>query len=412
MTTQPSRTWSPLALIALAIAALFLAGSVATVQAKPKQNKKPSVTKGPAGLKFYSPPKKTPKAHGKLIWARKAGGVVPLSSASSTQNVLYTSKSPLGKRVVVSGSVSIPKGKAPAGGWPVISYAHGTTGIADKCAPSRNRANGPATPYISYTDGILNSWLKAGYAIARTDYQGLGTPGVHPFLIGKAEGRSVLDIVSAARDLSPKISKRYLIAGHSQGGHAALFAAGESSTYSPSLKLRGTLAYAPASHLRLQASLLPSLTTPSSLTALASLIVRGALAVDSSINPDALLSDPVLAFYPQTDSECLSRLAESDNLGGIAPSELIRDGADTSGLFDLLDKQNPAVKTSQPILLAQGTNDTTTFPFLTDSLNGELVALGDSVDYRKYEGADHGGVIDAAAADSITFFESRLPGGR
>lgn len=91
--------------------------------------------------------------------------------------------------------------------------------------------------------------------------------------------------------------------------------------------------------------------------------MRGALAVDSSINPDALLSDPVLAFYTQTDSECLSVLAESDNLGGIAPSELIRDGADTSGLFDLVDKQNPAVKTSQPILLARGTNDTTTFPF-------------------------------------------------
>jgi hypothetical protein len=58
-------------------------------------------------------------------------------------------------------------------------------------------------------------------------YQGLGTPGKHPYLIGEAEGRSVLDIVSAARQLDPKIGLRFLISGHSQGGQSALFAAGE-----------------------------------------------------------------------------------------------------------------------------------------------------------------------------------------
>jgi len=403
---QLNRVQTLLALTVFALASIFLASTMLSGVADAK------VQKGPAGLKFYNPPKKTPKQHGRMIWVRKSTGVVPLASARWTRNVLYTSKTSLGKRTAVSGSISVPKGKAPKGGWPIISYGHGTTGIADKCAPSRNTKNGPATGYINYTDAEQNSWLKAGYAVARSDYQGLGTPGIHPFLIGKASGRSVLDIVRAARDLNTKFSKRFLIAGHSQGGHAALFAAGDAATWTPELKLRGTVAYAPASHMRLQADSLPLLTSPSSLTALASMIVKGASVVSNDIDANALLSDQALAFYPQTETECLARLAQTDNLGGIAPSTLIREGADTTPLFDLLDEQNPDVTTAAPILLAQGEADTTTFKFLTDILNDELLALGDTVDYKLYPGVDHGGVIDAAKADAMSFFQERLPTGR
>ena len=138
------------------------------------------------------------------------------------------------------------------GGWPVISYGHGTTGIADQCAPTRNTPGGPAESYISYTDDILNSWLDAGYAIARSDYEGLGTPGTHPFLVGKSSGRGILDIVRAAHRLNPRISKKFVITGHSQGGHAALFAADQALTWTPDLQLKGTVAYAPASQLKEQ----------------------------------------------------------------------------------------------------------------------------------------------------------------
>lgn len=377
-----------------------------------KSKKKKGAKQGPAGLKFYTPPKKMPTAHGKLIWQRKAGGVVPLANASQTKLVLYTSKSLSGKTVAVSGSVSVPKGKAPKGGWPIISYGHGTTGIADKCAPSRNTANGPAHDYISYTDDIMNEWLKAGYAVARTDYQGLGTPGLHPFLVGTSEGRGILDIVRASRELGLKISNKYLIAGHSQGGQSALFAAGLASTWTPDLKLKGTVSYAPASHFKLQASVLPSLTDPNGLTALASLLVRGMSVEYPEIDANTLLSDDVLPLYPGTTTECLSRLAEPDSLGGIAPSKLLRPGVDLNPLYGILDAQNPAVKTDAPILLAQGTADSTTFPFLTNSLNDELVALGDNVDYKTYEGVDHGGVVTAAQPDAMTFFEQNLPGGK
>ena len=387
-------------------------GADAATSSKQKKKAKKGPKQGPAGLKFYQPPKKLPAGHGKLIWQRKAGGTVPLKSGASTKLVLYTSTSISGKRIAVSGSVTVPKGKAPKGGWPIVSYGHGTTGIADKCAPSRNTAGGVAEGYISYTDPVMNKWLQAGYAVARTDYQGLGTPGDHPFLVGKAAGRGVLDIVRASRQLGYKISNRFLIAGHSQGGHAALFAAGQASKWTPELKLRGTVSYAPASHFKTQAQVLPSLTSLSGLTALATLLVRGMTVEYPQIDPQAALSDDILPFWPDTRTKCLSELSVPTSLGGIAPSKLIREGYDVTPLYGILDAQNPAVKTAAPVLLAQGTADSTTPKFLTDLLNGELVGLGDTVDYKVYEGVDHGGVVAAAQDDVLDFFESRLPGGK
>ncbi len=121
---------------AVAIVAALSLLAIALVHTGAADAKKPK--KGPAGAKFYKPPKHLPKKHGKLIWFRQAKGVVPLTEAKRNDNVLYSSRSTDGSRIAVSGTVSVPKGKPPKGGWPVISYAHGTTGSADACAPSRN----------------------------------------------------------------------------------------------------------------------------------------------------------------------------------------------------------------------------------------------------------------------------------
>ena len=235
---------------------------------------------------------------------------------------------------------------------------------------------------------------------------------VHPYLIGEPAGRSVVDIVSAARDLGLKIGKKYLIAGHSQGGHAALWAAGpDAQRFAPKLKLRGTVAYAPASHIAEQADLLPALTSPSTLSALVALIVRGAEAQSAQLNVPAFLSDQALAPYPTIDQVCLDQLGQLDSYGGIPPSEMQRDGSDLSPLLDILRGNNPAVTTKAPILILQGTADSTVFPFTTDQLNQELVALGDQVTYSRYEGVDHVGITSAAEAEALAFMEKRLPPG-
>jgi alpha-beta hydrolase superfamily lysophospholipase len=397
-----------LALVAIAVAAILLV-AISSQRADAKAKHHSAVTKGPKGLKFYKPPKHISGRHGALIWARNATGLAKLANAKRTDLVLYSSRTPQGQKTAVSGTVSVPRGKPPKGGWPVITWAHGTTGVADVCAPSRANASDPASAFVSYIYPDLNAWLAAGYAVVQTDYQGLGTPGKHPYLIGEAEGRSVLDIVTAARQLDPKIGRRFLISGHSQGGQSALFAASEAQSWTPKLKLRGTAAFAPASHILDQASLLPALTSPSALTALATLILDGASTQSSAIDINKILSDEVLAFYPLLQSQCLNQLAASNELGGIPPSHLERSGADVSALNPVLAAMNPAVRTAAPILLSQGESDTTVFKIFTDQLKGELDGLGDQVTYKTYPGIDHGGVVNAGEADALAFFEQQLP---
>ena len=395
------------AAIALALA-LFLSLFVnpSASEAKPWK-----VMKAPAGLAFYTPPKQLPPQHGKLIWSRKANSTVTLTSGAWTRNVLYTSKSLTGKRIGVSGSVTVPKGQPPTGGWPVITYAHGTVGIADVCAPSRNTPNGPANAYITYTNDQLNEWLEAGYAVLRTDYPGLGTPGIHPYLIGRSEGRGVLDIVRAARVLSPKIGNRFLIAGHSQGGHAALFAGGQAAAWTPELNLQGVVAYAPASQLEQQAQLLQLLDQPSPASGLAGLIVRGASTASTAIDTDTLLSDTALPYFPNTLSQCIGELIQPDNLGGLAPASLLREGADLTPFYTVLGQNNPALKTGPPIFLAQGTADTTVFPQFTTELDQQMTAMGNLVQYVEYPGVIHGLIVAAAENDVLPWMQARLPAG-
>lgn len=368
---------------------------------------------GPKGSAFYTPPSNIPGKHGKVIWRRKTNSeAVALSKAKSTKRVLYSSRRTNGKKIAVSGSISVPKGKAPKKGWPVISYAHGTTGVADICAPSRNTVGGPVDPYTRYVYPQQNEWLKAGYAVVRTDFEGLGTPGPHPYLIGGSEGRGVLDIVRAARHLDDSIGKKFLIAGHSQGGHAALFAAKLAEKWTPDLKLRGTVAYAPASHLKTQAQALPALTSPSPLSALATTIVFGAGIASQGVNPYALLANEPLVFYPDLETSCLGQLSASASLGGLAPADLLREGADTGPLYTQLDKMNPAIKSSAPIVIAQGEADATVFKQFTDLLKDELVDLGNNVTYDTYPGVGHADIVIAAENDSMAFFQQRLKGGK
>jgi pimeloyl-ACP methyl ester carboxylesterase len=376
------------------IAAALLAAP-ATASAK--------VPPGPAGAAFYTPTAAVPTKHGSPIWARAAtaGGV--LSAAKSNTLLLYSSTSVDGKPVAVSGTVSVPKTKAPKSGWPVVSWAHGTTGIADQCAPSMFK--------IGYTDKLLNSWLKAGYAVVQTDYEGLGTPGPHPYLVGTSEGRSVLDMVRAARALNPKIGKSLLVAGHSQGGHAALWAGSLAPKWTPELKLHGTLALAPASHLGEQGQLLSALTTPSGLSGLAAMIVRGIDIADPQLNVQSQLSDQAKALYPQIDTKCLPDLGKPDSFGGIAPANLFVAGANLNPFIAALNANDPeTLKIKGPVQIEQGKADTTVIPAFTDQLSVAYHKAKLDVTYKTYPGLEHSDVVtkSAPAKAATAFVEKDL----
>ena len=165
--------------------------------------------------------------------------------------VLYYSRSLRGDDIAVSGFVATPAGEPPPGGWPLIAYAHGTTGQADICAPSHE----------AEAEILANGPYLEGFAVAATDYEGLGTPGLHPYIVGRSEARGVLDSVRAAHNLGsmlgadgmPRISvaDEFVVWGHSQGGHAAMHAGQHWADYAPELQLLGVAAGAPPSQFSL-----------------------------------------------------------------------------------------------------------------------------------------------------------------
>lgn len=364
---------------------------------------------GPTGNAFYKPATSLLKGkHGSLIWARKANSTTTLAGGSASWKVLYRSVSPQGKAIAVSGLVTLPKGKAPKGGWSVVSWSHGTTGTADVCAPSRDTPTGPAHPYINYIDPQLNAWLGRKYVIARSDFEGLGTAGPHPYLVGTSEGRGSVDIIRAARELDKRVGTKWVSAGHSQGGQAALFAGALGPKWAPELKLRGVAAFAPASHIAEEGDALPLLTSPGGgLSGIAVLVGVGAATQVPGFDLVSQLNPPAAALFPQTDQTCLQQLGESTSFGGLAPASMFKAGA-IATLRPTLVAMNPALKISVPVLLLQGLADGTVFPAFSNLLNTELKALGDDVTYKTYEGVTHSGVVSSGQADATAFYQQRL----
>lgn len=204
----------------------------------------------PADAAFYRAPAPLPPGErGSVIRARPLAAAASLPSAARNLLVLYRSADPADRDVAVSGTVAVPAGPTPAGGWPVITWTHGTTGLAPACAPSLDTPTGPEHPYLAGLRTLLDGFVSRGYAVVATDYEGLGTPGPHPFLQGRPNGRNALDMLHAARRVEPGIGPRYAVLGHSQGGHAALFAGADGPGYAPELTQVGTLAFAPGSQI-------------------------------------------------------------------------------------------------------------------------------------------------------------------
>lgn len=327
-----------------------------------------------------------PGAPGTLIASEPVANNPQLGGATA-HRILYRSTDGAGSTIAVSGYVVVPPGTPPVDGWPVLSWAHGTAGLTDACAPSRDPA---ARLYGDTSYDNAAALVAAGVMVVATDYQGLGTDGPHLYLDGASEGRAVIDAARAAAAFGG--SNRVAIEGFSQGGQAALFAGRLAPTYSPELDVVGTLAVAPASHISL-VKLLQPLTGFQSFSSYPGMYAYGLLAANPSLNAGDLLEPSgVEQLSDLDDSTC--------SWSWLQASDFRTDFVQLPSWYAAMARNEPgAERIAGSVVVVQGTDDLDVPAIASSLLCGELGANGTSATLWSYPGVNHVASVIASRTD-------------
>ena len=372
-------------------------------------------TPPPKGLpRFYSVPSHWPsKKPGTYLKSEK---VTVTGLDGTAWRVMYVSQANKSRPVPVTGYVIVPTGTAPKGGWPVVAWSHGTNGMADPCAPSL----AIGTSDIPVT--MMNAFLAKGWAFVASDYQGEGTPGILPYIVGASAAQDTINLVRAALKVpGAHTSTSWVEWGHSEGGQTAMFVDHIGASYGKGLKLEGVVAGAPPSQLGLIDSFLES-------SPYAYYILMVAFGFHAYYGNTAAPLNPVLTVAGQklladvtTDvhnsNECTSILATAV------------DAYVTSKTIDKLQKTDPysvpqwkrllnandpgqfKAKSSVPLLIIQGGADQQIPVVSTELLYTHLCSLGQVAQRWIYPGQSHAGVIQPSFNDMLQWISDRFAGG-
>ena len=319
-----------------------------------------------------------------------------------------------GQETQATALVFTPKTEPPAGGWPIVAWAHGTVGVGDDCAPSRNRLIVEGLLPDVHTQKMIDSFVQAGYVVVAPDYEGLGEPSgreLHPFLNLKSEAYSITDAVVATKSwLGNKASNKWAVVGASQGGHAALGAAQYAAR--ANMEYKGVVAFAPANNLEMieslsdmavaQRGLFNQILSYSVLDTLTAYMAAGMKSVYPTEPVYSIVfKSPTDKVAEKAESECILDMANSmsnsmftylgqnENLEnyprknkGYTQHPIVRQ---------FLDKDLPPLQTvvKTPIIIYQGDKDVIVLPRATDALVAQARALTTKIDYRKGPDWDH-----------------------
>lgn len=325
---------------------------------------------------------------------------------AAAYRVLYRSTDPGGRPIAVSGVIIIPNGPIPEGGRPIVAWAHPTTGIVPRCAPS-------LALFIFQQIAGSRQLLDRGFAIAATDYPGLGTPGPHPYLVGDSEARAVIDSVRVARSFAGVGNgNRYAVWGHSQGGQASLFTGLISKSYAPELHLVGVAAAAPATELATLMTDDLNTTGGRNLTAMTVWSwdrVFGA-PMDKIVAPAAMPTVNRLA------EECIESVFDII-LRGETSKPLAQDfltvanPATLEPWRSLLVKNTPeTLPPSIPVFLAQGSADGLVRPQVTQNYMQRLCRAGSRVSFLMMPNVSHGFAGRDSADAATAWMADRFAG--
>lgn len=350
---------------------------------------------------FYAPVDLPSNAlPGQLLRSERLGLAPPGATA---WRVVYATTDRSGSLVPASGIVVQPADLPPAEGRVVVSWAHPTTGAAQRCAPSVG-----IDPF-ALVEGA-GDLLREGYAVVATDYPGMGVPGASSYLIGETEGHSVLDIVRAAhRLLGSDVSDRTLLWGHSQGGQAALFAAADAASYAPELKVEAVAVAAPAAAL---GTLLKDDIDDISGVSIGAYAFT-AFADDYDVGLGTILTPAAQAEVRRMSELCLfGQNDELHRLGQPLIGNFLAADPTATPPWGAMLAENSAGMTPLPVPLfvAQGENDELVRPASTAELVARQCAGGVAVTSLRIPGTGHGEVAFRALPELLPWLRAVVAG--
>ncbi|OAH61794.1 lipase [Dietzia cinnamea] len=307
-------------------------------------------------------------------------------------------------RPAISGSaVFLPHGAAPEGGWPVIAWAHGTTGLGDDCAPSTQPRSERDAEYLGH-------WLDRGYAVVASDYVGLGTPGLLSYLNGPATGQAIVDSVIAARSAGLPLSPTWALVGQSQGAGAALNTAVRATELGApaGLDYRGVVATgAPANieHIfQWGGPGFPPVQLPTGLNVYAMYILAGFRDQHPELDINGYLTPAGREMVDAAETLCYAAMREK--VGGFQISQaLSRPLQEIPDVFGHLRRYmgTPAIGYDRPVFLGQGLLDLDVPAPSALSLAAEMTLNRQPLELRVYPDRDHSGTVYAATPDATAF---------
>ncbi len=327
-----------------------------------------------------------------------------LPGSVGSQRFLYNSTTVHDRPAVASAAIYFPPGAPPAGGWPVVAWAHGTIGIAEHCAYS---LAGPAA--VDRDWDYLGTWMKQGYAIVAADYAGLGTPGGHPYLDGKVEAHNVVDAVRAATSHYSTLARKWVVIGQSQGAGAAVSTARYATRFGSGLDYRGVVATGTPAYIEDVISLLgpgvPPVALSGDTTAYALYILNGLRTTYPELNLASYLTDSGRYWLERAGAECLGPLAKELSghkvVGGTLFARPLTDIPNFHGiLHGYLGL--PESGYDRPIFMGQGLTDTDVITPETLRFAAVLTANNQPLTFHTYP-TDHDGTVLASQPDSLPF---------
>ena len=328
-------------------------------------------------------------------------------TTSRAYKLTYVTTDAFGHKAPSTGTVFLPKGRAPRGGWPVVSWAHGTSGMGDSCAPSRV---GPAMPKRDWA--YLGTWMRQGYAIVASDYAGLGTPGLHAYLHNRSTAHNVVDMVKAGRNLdlpaSEQLSNRWVVIGQSQGGGGAIATSSYATEFGgKGLDFRGGVGTGTPAYIELLVSLpgpaVPPVDVSPALTSYLAYILAGMRHVHPELRINSVLTGTGKKFVGMAEHACVNefeKAVEGTPIGDFFTRPLASLPGFVQAARDYLGM--PETSFEKPIFMANGAVDTDVPMETTAAYVGVLTANGADVTFRTYP-TDHNGTMQASLVDSVPF---------